>query len=246
MKTLSLLLSFGFLTLTARATTVSFSDHTFKLSNYSETSVFKTRTSDKVFWTQCPTCGQPDKGLRVRMKLPTAVDTAAVGFINNTFTYNPQTQGAIGSINASVDKNIITNIPVNPNTNFTNTFRPMIEQDGMFYLAAIAGPTFNGGTTGYNTISQDGLVAVDFTQFNFSTGTFGTAHPDFDGDQMLFGLGQYALFGVNKVVFKAGYDNLTFTINPVPDAAGTLPLLFGAGALLFICRATRQRLPLGN
>jgi hypothetical protein len=170
------------------------------------------------------------------MRLPVTLDFAAVGFVNNTFSYNPRTQGTIGSIDASVDKNIITNVPVNPNTTFTNTFRPLIEQDGMFFLAAVSGPTFNGGATGWNTISQDGLVEADFTQFNFSTGTFGTALPDFAGDQMFFGLGQLTNFGVSKVNFQGIYDNLTFTINPVSDSGATILLLSASVALLLFYR----------
>lgn len=89
------------------------------------------------------------------MNLPRSLDIAAVGFINNTFGYNPLTQGAILSIDASVDKNIITNAPpAPPNNPYSNTFRPLIEQDSMFYLAAIPGPSFTQGPTGYNTISK--------------------------------------------------------------------------------------------
>jgi hypothetical protein len=53
------------------------------------------------------------------MNLPKSLDLAAVGFINNTFSYNPQTQGAILNTNASVDKNIITNVPPTPPGNST-------------------------------------------------------------------------------------------------------------------------------
>jgi hypothetical protein len=79
-------------------------------------------------------------------------------------------------------------------------------------------------------------VAADFTQFNFSTGTFGTAHPDFEGDQMFFGLGQLTNFGVNKVNFRGIYDNLTFTINPVSDSGTTILLLSASVALLLLYR----------
>lgn len=238
MKRISLLLSLTLVTLTARAASITFTDNNFNLSNYSESSVFKTSPKDKVSWSQCPNCGHPAQALRIRMKLPTALDLGAVGFANNTFTYNPQTQGAIASIDASVDKKIITNIPVNSTTVFNNTFRPLIEQDGTFFLAAIPGPTFNGGNTRWNTLSQNGLEATDFTQFNFSTGTFGTAHPNFDGDQMFFGLGQLTQFGVSHVAFKAIYDNLTFRINRAPDSGSTLVLSLSSVALLFVCRRT--------
>jgi hypothetical protein len=163
-----------------------------------------------------------------------------LGFLNNTFAYNPLTQGAILSIDASTDKNIITNAPqLPPGQFYTNTFRPLIEQDGMFYLASIAGPTFtHGGTTGFNTISQNGFLAADFTQFDFSTGMFSTSHPNFAGDHILLGLGQLTTFGP-KVRFRAIYDNLQFTINSrVPDAGGTLLLLLSSAGVLFLFRTT--------
>ena len=162
---------------------------------------------------------------------PQGSSFAAVGFFNKTFSYTPQTQGAIFSIDASVDKNIITNAPpAPPNQAYTNTFRPLLEQDGMFYLAAISGPPFtHGGPTGFNTISQTGLVATDFTLFDFTAGTFGSAHPDFAGDTMLFGLGQLTGFGPANIFFRANYDNLEFSINTrVPEAGSTALLLLSS------------------
>ncbi len=176
------------------------------------------------------------QALHIQMRLPQGSSFAAVGFANKTFWYNPQIEGAIFSIDASVDKNIITNAPpAPPNVNYTNTFRPLIEQDGMFYLAAISGPDFtHGGPTGFNTISQTGLVATDFTLFDFATGTFGSAHPNFDGDTMLFGLGQLTSFGPAHVFFRANYDNLEFVVNTqVPETGISALLLLGSVAGLF-------------
>jgi hypothetical protein len=234
MKALAIL-GVTLLTLTARATTTTFTDNTFNLANYSETPVFTTSSSDSVTFDQCPTCGHPGQALQIKMNLPTAGDFASIGFINNGFVYNPATQGAISSIDASVDKDIITNLPVNPNAPaFTNTFRPTIEQDGLFYEAPITGPGYHGGTTGYNTISRTGLVATDFTQFDFSTGTFGSGHPNFGGDQMLFGLTQITQFLGTPVMFEADYDNLNLKIRSVPDSGGTIVLLLGSVGALFV------------
>jgi len=141
----------------------------------------------------------------------------AVGLVNNSFQYNPLTQGIVSSIDASVDKNLTVSGP--------NTFRPLIEQDGVFYLAAIAGPQ---GTPGYNTISAAGLVATDFTDFNFSTGTFGSMHPNFGGDLMLFGLAQISgqTGGTGTVTATIDYDNLGFSVlGSTPDSGSTLWLL---------------------
>jgi hypothetical protein len=107
----------------------------------------------------------------------------------------------------------------------------------MFYLAAIAGPGFTGGTTGYNTISQNGLLASDFVQFDFTTGIFGTAHPNFAGDPLLFGLDQQTNIGFSDLIFEADYDNLNLKINSVPENGGTLVLLLGSTAGLFVLAA---------
>jgi hypothetical protein len=212
---------------TAHASTNVFTDNTFDLANYSTTPSFTTSPSDTIAFAQCPTCGNPGQALQIQMTLPTAFDLATIGFVNNTFAYNPLSQGPITSIDASVDKDIITNLPLDPNPVFTNTFRPLIKQDGKFYLAAISGPNFNGGTTGFNTISGSGLLATDFTQFGFSTGTFDTGHPSFAGDPMLFGLGQITSIAVDNVNFEADYDNLRLAIH-TPDSGTTFLFLLGS------------------
>ena len=121
----------------------------------------------------------------------------------------------------------------------------MIEQDGKFYLAAIVGPSLNtgskGGSTGFNTISQSGLVAADFSQFNFSTDTFSSGTPNFAGDSMLFGLGQ--IFGVNTGganVETAAYDNLKLDIATVPEPS-TLWLVGSLLPVLAAIRVARRR-----
>jgi VPDSG-CTERM motif len=220
---------------------VSFTDSTFNLGNYSATPEFKSNPLDSISAAQCPSCGNPGSALQIQSNLASLTDFLASGFINNTFSYNPQTQGAIGSIDASVDKNIITSLPVDPTSTFGNTFRPLIEQNGMSYLAAISGPNFHGGTTGFNTLAQSGLVATDFTQFDFTNGTFGSAHPDFAGSQILFGVAQLsggAVTPIANVTFEADYDNLRLQVNSVPDSGATSCLLLGSIAALVILRRT--------
>jgi hypothetical protein len=219
----------------------SFTDASFNLANYSESPVFGTSGSDTVTFSQCSTCGNPGQALQIDITLPAGLDLAAIGFANNTFSYNPSTQGAISTIDASVDKNIITNIPVDSSLVLGNTFRPLIEQDGIFYLAAIAGPAFDGGTTGFNTISQSGLHASDFVSYDFTTGTFGSANPNFAGDPILLGIGQIAQFSNDNVSFTGIYDNLNLTVNAVnavPEPSGFLPIL---GGLVGFAWARRKR-----
>jgi len=190
-----------------------FTDGTFDPSNYSQTSTFTSLST--ITAAQCASCGNPGYGLQFMETFgDTTVNSgeAALGWVNNTFSYDPSTSGAISSIAvASVDKDaVVTGI----SATFSNTFRPLIEQDGNYYLAAIVGPSFTApGTSGYDTISGS-LAATDFVQFDFTTGLFGTANPDFAGDPMLFGLAQITSIGGYPAgpTLTQDYDNLSFDI----------------------------------
>jgi hypothetical protein len=208
---------------------VIFTDTTFNLADYTVTTPFKSDSASTVSDAQCASCGNPGQALQILMSLPNSGDEIALGFINNTFSYNPLTQGAISTISASADKNITLN---QSGTDLGNTFRPLIEQDGNFYLAAIPGPAVTGSTTGFNTLSQAGLTASSFQRFDFSTGAFVAGSPNFSGDAMLFGLGQVTILGGEKnVSFEADYDNLKLDIVSTPEPS-TLKLLAGLLALL--------------
>ena len=218
---------------------VTFTDGTFAPVNYTTTTVFLTDPLNSSFVSgQCTVCGNPTGlGQFFSMNVttnPSSLLTGAETIINTTFSYDPTTQGAITSVSASVDKNLLVNIA---GTGFGNTFRPTIEQGGVFYAAAIPGPTLNtvpgGGFTGYNTIANT-LTAADFVQYDPTTSTFGTAHPNFAGGAMLFGLTQQ--FGSNAMeTITAEYDNLSFVI-ATPEPAGMLVLGAGFAGLLALRR----------
>jgi hypothetical protein len=245
MKTLVFCAALLTLALPSYGTTTTFTDNTFNLANYSESPLFKSNASASFTFDQCPTCGNPGQALQTISTLPNTGDFVAQGFVNNTFSYNPATQGAISTIDASVDKNIITNIPPGGNPGAGNTFRPLIEQDGIFYLAAISGPTFNGGTTGYLTLAQAGLVATDFTKFDFTTGTFVAGNPNFAGDRLLFGLAQRTQSGPANLIFEADYDNLNLKIHSVPDNGSTMMFLLSSAAAVLVARTYFARRPNG-
>jgi hypothetical protein len=200
----------------------------------------------------CANCGNPN-GLGLQFianfnssavgnpnNTATTFPQASFGVVISTFTYDPGTQGAITSIDASVDKNLTTSeistLPIG------NTFRPLIEQDGNIYLAAIAGPSIptGPGSTGYQTISQTGLTASDFVLFDFATGIFGTANPNFGGDAITFGLGQTFNFapGTNN---EADYDNLSLTVNSVPEPSTWAMMILGFAGLGFIAYRRKSK-----
>jgi hypothetical protein len=163
---------------------------------------------------------------------------ATFGVLETLFTYNPSTQGAISSINASVDKNFST---TEGGAGIGNTFRPLIEQDGNIYLAAIQGSTVTGPTTtGYLSFSGTGLTASDFLIFNFTTGVFGTANPNFAGDPIVLGLGQNINLAANTTNF-ADYDNLSITLNSaVPEPSIWAMMILGFCGLGFLAYRRKQ------
>jgi hypothetical protein len=212
---------------------VIFSDNTFNLGNYAASPTFVTDGSASIVYNQCASCGMPGNGLEFTATF-TASDTpksAAVGLTNTTFSYNPQTQGEVASIDASVDKNITVDIP---GAGFGNTFRPLILQDGVYYVATVPGPTFNGpGGPGYLAFATV-LSETSFVSYDFTTNTFGLANPDFGGNPFALGVAQISGIGAGSPLpahVVTQYDNLVYTLHiPEPGTAGVfIAALVGLG-----------------
>jgi hypothetical protein len=223
---------------------ISFSDSTFNLGDYTTTPQppFSSDGIASLVFSQCICNGA--NALQAFGTFNSASPELVGGtLINNSFTYNPGTQGIINSIDAEVDKNIFTDLP---GQGFGNTFRITLRQGTTFYEDPIPGTPFNGpstaGTTGFLTISGIGLLSSNFIEFDPLTGvTDPTLHPDFNGPTMLFGLTQ--LSGTTGVgTITALYDNLnidvhTGAVTPVSEP-GTLGLMAGS---LFMVGLLRRR-----
>src|SRR5262249_23229156 len=132
---------------------------------------------------QCTACGNPG-GLGLSV-LVGAISTAggatvAVAIADNALTYNPSVSGAITSLSAQYDREILTN--VQGGETFPVIFRLVAAQgSGIFATSIDLGGTQNSGV--YNTLTRNGLSAADFALIN------GSGVLDFaSGGQITFGV----------------------------------------------------------
>ncbi len=215
--------------------TIVFSDSTFNLANYSQAN-FLDNGAVTITTAQTLTGGNPGAALEITGDVPPNNAFASMqGFVNTSFVYNPATQGALLTIDASTDKEFNTDLNL-----ASNSFRPLILQGGNYYTATIPLPaTKNTWLTG----SQAGLAASDFILFDFATGTFdATQHPDFAGGGMEFGIANRLTQTSNTSPNHDDilYDNLRVQLNTVPEP-GEIADLFGIGGVGLVGLAWRRR-----
>ena len=99
----------------------------------------KPALATSITFGQCASCGNPGQGLQVISHDLNPGAIADIAFVNNTFSYDPSVSGPISSIDVSVDKNISISQATPFTASIGNNFRPLIKQDGNFYLATVVG-----------------------------------------------------------------------------------------------------------
>lgn len=228
----------------AGASTVTFSDNTFNLANYSSSGVFVFGGATLTY-AQCATCGVGGtQGLQFLSTNPASLSPASeVSLINTSFSVDPGSQGAITSITFSVNKDFTVTVPsgtsgAGPVGSVTH---PAIYQNGNYYVATLpsSSPVSPPGTTGYFTVSGT-LGASDFTLFNLATGTFGTGHPNFASGSMQFGLMVQNNNGDTVALnYEKDYDNLQYTITTAAEPSWWF-LIVGTALVQFAGIVRRQ------
>ena len=174
---------------------------------------------------QCLTCGNPGGlGLQALVGAISATPaSASIAFTDNALTYDPSVSGAITSINAQYDRQVLSTAA---GDTFPITFRLVAAQgSGTFATSINLGGTQNAGV--YNTLLASNLTAANFALIS------GSGILDFaSSGQITFGV-EAILAPAGNVTQRANFDNFNITINPNPvPLPGALPLFAtGLGAL---------------
>jgi len=193
---------------------VSFTDTTFDLSGY-EMVTYKSDAASTFTADQCASCGNnTPQGLSITTSMPNG-GGLTLGFINTAFVYDPASQGEIDSLFAFVSKDLTTRNAVTSG----NTFRPMIEQGGLYYMATLNGALVVGPTTtGFRDISG-ALTAASFSRYDFATGVFLAGNPNFAAGEMRLGLAQLTIGAPPGNASSIRFDTLRFDITSTPPGA---------------------------
>lgn len=227
----------------AQASTVTFIDNTVNPANYA-TSIFSTDPTVNIA-VSATAAGNPGAALQIRFtNSGGAVNLLSTeGFINNAFTYNPMSQGAIQTIDFSNDRFVDFGPVLNPL--LTAFSRPLLLQNGKYYFATFLDPQVRGAF--YTSTSPGSLNSGDFSLFNFVTGAADALqHPDFSAAGAAIGFGFASRFNLGTGgapfaldgLFK--FDNISIRVNGVPEPSEIALVFLGLAALTASVRLRKR------
>ena len=167
------------------------------------------------------TGGNPDEYMILSIDAPPASvpDSVAVAYpIDDTFVFDPATNGAAVSIDFLVDV-FPTTIEGTADVDITLA----IIQDEPFIFARGATPSVDGSEDDWTTLGQSGLVADDFRAVDG-----GLERPDFSRP-FQFGYAFSGEFSSEALSVELGLDNMAVEITTVPEPS-SLVLAMAMGA----------------
>ncbi len=197
-----------------------FSDDTFDLADY----VFYTYQTDgtSINTFQTLTDGHPGAALQSLMSIPsdpTSIHHIRLYLVNPAFSYTPQLEGAIESIDASNNHYF----SVQPGPLGSRGASALLTQDGNFYIYGVYTHPQNGV---WQTNEMNNLQEADFDLIVdlLTTETDDSIHPDFSisGSEIRFGDALGVTWSYPAVVQECDsrFDNVTYVVNSVVDSDG--------------------------
>jgi hypothetical protein len=207
---------------------MTYADSEFLESAWTATKVYDSTPGEMAsFWSaQSPQGGNPGAFRRISITFNypgyPALVNVAVANISDAALYAPSTQGAISSIDYSIDDAFLSEI----GGSTTIAYECILLQNDTYYSAARVYDYFLSWTKH----SFVGLTASDFSRLAGP----GASYPDFTttGAPMQFGYACWSGGGTGApttIIIDGGVDNWSVTVNSVPEPSALV--LIGIAAL---------------